>query len=68
MRLRGTGIVPNAPSGHRNRHKEFAGFLAGLREHSGERTAMLAAGFDNLAGQALGNFDCLGNAAPFRRS
>ncbi len=27
---------------------------------------MLAAGFDNLAGQPLCNFDRLGNAAPFR--
>ena len=27
---------------------------------------MLTAGFDNLAGQVLGNFDCLGDAAPFR--
>ena len=27
---------------------------------------MLMAGFDNLAGHALGNFDCLGDAAPLR--
>jgi len=27
---------------------------------------MLTTGFGNLAGQALGNLDCLGDAAPFR--
>jgi|SRR5271163_1985332 len=27
---------------------------------------MLAAGLNNLAGKALSNFDCLGNAASFR--
>ena len=26
---------------------------------------MLAAGFDNLAGEALGDFNCFRNAAPF---
>ena len=60
------GNLSNTPSGHRDRNKKFAGFLAGLRKYCGERITMLAAGFDNLSSKVLRNLDCFGDAAPFR--
>jgi len=36
-----------------------------IAEYGGERISVFMAGFDNLSGKALSNFDSLGNASAF---
>src|ERR1700687_3905028 len=62
-RLKPNEILTGAPSGHHDRNAEFAGGHLSLAECGGERVSVLTAGFNNLSGKTLSDFDGLGEAA-----